>query len=178
MKPGRERGPDDSTIDAQQREADPIWRKRRPVPPSPSQAYQQAKVLSWIDSCNDRKKAADDTRLDPSGHTFLIRACIENHESLVAELLKRGASLDLKAKGKTALHYACVFAQVNCAKLLLHAGADTRIRVDVDDSEYTECDGMTALEIVEQKLPGTRDPCGARLRELRALLRQAEGLDE
>lgn len=172
---GQDRGQGDE-IDAQQRESDPVWRKRRPIPPSPSHAYQQAKVLSWVDSCADKKAACDNTGMDPSGHTFLMRACLDNQESLVAELLKRGSTVDLKAKGKTALHFACIMAQVNCATLLLHAGADVSIRVDEDDSDYTECDGMTPLEIVEYKLPGTRDPTAARLRELRQLLRARMGL--
>ena len=32
-----------------------------------------------------------------------------------------------------------------CARMLLLYGASPNLRVDIDDTEYTECDGMTAL---------------------------------
>ena len=89
-------------------------------------------------------------------------------------LVKRGANLDMKAKGKTALHYAVLNVHPNCAKPLLDAGARTDIRVDVDDSDFTEADGMTAMEIVEDKLLVAREPISHQLRLLKKMLRQAE----
>ena len=101
-----------------------------------------SQVLSWLDRGGD----IDTTKVTRLGHTLLIEACINNHECLVAELVRRGANLDIKAKGKNALHYSVLLAHPNCAKPLLDAGARTDIRIDVDDSDHTECDGMTALE--------------------------------
>ena len=144
------------------------------------------------------------------GHTFLISAVTSNNEWLVDELLTRGASVDYKAAGKTALHYACVLGHASCARRvssdthanrsgrehaqcpahsacplsprtallvrssqLLQYGASPTLRVDVDESEYTECDGMTALEIVEAKIPYARDPYRERLVELQAMIERA-----
>ena len=56
---------------------------------------------------------------------------------------------------------------------LLQYGASPTLRVDVDESEYTECDGMTALEIVEAKIPYARDPYRERLVELQAMIERA-----
>jgi ankyrin repeat protein len=136
------------------RESDPAWRNRD-LPPSPNQAYQMAKILSWI----DRGGSVNDTGMDKQrGHSFLMSATINNNESLVAELLKRGANTDLYAQGKTALHFAAILGHSNCSALMLQRGARTDLRVAVDDSDHTECDGMTVREIVEQKLEYARDP--------------------
>ena len=91
---------------ASMREADPAWRSRD-LPPSADQAYQMAKLTSWL----DRGGNIDDTRISPKGHSILITAVINNHESLVAELLKRGASVDIYAQGKTALHFAVLLVR-------------------------------------------------------------------
>ena len=112
-----------------------------------------------------------------------MAACINNHESLVYELIKRGADMELKTKGKTALHYACLLGHVTCAKHLIDAGANLTTRVDVDDSDYTECDGMAPLEIVMDKAIISRDPLKARMLEIERLLRnptisQTEAEDE
>ena len=79
--------------------------------------------------------------------------------------------MEIKAKGKTALHYACLLGHVTCAKHLIDAGADLEVRVDVDDSDYTECDGMSPLEIVIDKALISRDPLKARMLEIERLLR-------
>jgi ankyrin repeat protein len=169
------------------REDDPGW--KRDIPPNETQQYELAKVCAFLDRGGD----VDCTTVSPLGHTMLVTACINNHECLVAELVRRGGALDVKAKGKTALHYACLLAHPNCAKILLDAGARTDIRVDEDDTDFTEADGMTvtsrgprqssaaakpplcraqALEIVQDKLLGKRDPEAERLRELLRLLQR------
>lgn len=148
------------------REQDAGWRSRD-LPPTPTQQYEQEKVLSWL---NTHAKEINTTAMSDKGHTFLIMACISNNESLVYQLVNRGAALDIKAKGKTALHYACLLGHVQCAKHLLDAGADLSVRVDIDDSDYTECDGMTCLEIVIDKQITSRDPLRARLAEIERML--------
>ena len=151
------------------RDDDVAW-YGRDVPPSVTQLTRMGKVISWIDRGGD----INTTSISQYKFTLLIEACIHNHESLVAELVKRGANLDMKAKGKTALHYAVLNVHPNCAKPLLDAGARTDIRVDVDDSDFTEADGMTAMEIVEDKLLVAREPISHQLRLLKKMLRQAE----
>ena len=70
------------------REVDPAWRNRD-LPPSPLQAYEQAKIISYL----DRGGNIDETRMSGMrGQTFLIASVIANNESLCAELLKRGAA--------------------------------------------------------------------------------------
>lgn len=128
-----------------------------------------AKVLSWLDRGGD----INCTTVSRLGFTLLIEACVNNHECLVSELVKRGADINMKAKGKTALHYSVLLVHPNCAKPLLDAGARTDIRVDIDDSDFTEADGMSAVEIVEDKLLGARDPVAFRLRLLKRMLEQA-----
>ena len=147
------------------REDDAAW-SAVDIPPTASQQYFLSKVLSYLDRGGD----INCTSLSPVGHTLLMSACINNHEVLVAELVARGAALDVKAKGKTALHFSCLLAHPNCAKPLLDSGARTDIQVDEDDTDYTECDGMTALEIVREKLIGARDPIAERLRTLEKML--------
>ena len=157
-----------STGNVGMRESDPAWRARD-LAPTPQLAYQMVKILSWL----DRGGNIDETRMDKErGHTFLIQAVCMNNEDLVAELLKRGASVDIKAMGKTALHFAAVHGHSSCARLLLQYGASPSVRVDVDDTDYTECDGMTALEIVESKITFARDPLRERLAEIQRMLTQ------
>ena len=126
------------------REDDPGW--KRDLPPNETQQYQLAKVNAFLDRGGD----PNCTTISPLGHTILVTACINNHECLVAELVRRGAKLDVKAKGKTALHYACLLAHPNCAKILLDGGARTDIRVDQDDTDFTEADGMTVRSLSNQ----------------------------
>lgn len=100
-------------------------------------------------------------------------ACINNHVDLVAELVRRGASLDTKAGGKTALHFCATFGHPKCAQILLQGGARADIRVDVDNSDFTENDGLTALEIVEADV--ARHGQRPRQRELLHMLREGAG---
>ena len=59
------------------------------MPPSPQQAYQMAKVLSWLDrnKTTPSGPAVDTTSMSPLGHTFLITAvivCLSNwHRTLL-----------------------------------------------------------------------------------------------
>ena len=133
-----------------------------------AQAYHLEKVISWL----DRGGNVNETRLSKKGHTLLISASIQNHEKAVAELLRRGADPNIKGGGKTALVHAVAMANRGCVELLLRGGARTDIRVDVDDSDYTENDGMSPLEIVEAELAGR----GARPRmaDIGRMLRAAE----
>ena len=145
------------------RETDPAWRSRD-LPPSPNQAYTLSKIVSWL----DRGGNINETRMDKErGQSFLIQAAVNNHESLVAELLRRGADVNLYARGKNALHFAAVLGHSNVTALLLRAGADWNLRVAEDNSDYTECDGMTALQIVEHKLVTARDPLRERYLDMR-----------
>ena len=88
-------------------------------------------------------------------------------------LLARGADPNQKAGGKSALHFAAILGHSNAVKLLLLYGASTTFRVDEDDTDYTECDGLTALEIVEEKIEFARDPLRERLAESREMLIKA-----
>ena len=130
--------------------------------------YNHTKVCSWLDRPGSN---INETRMDKErGHTFLIQAVIANNEDLVAELLKRGAAVDIKAQGKAALHFAAVLGHSSCARMLLEYGASPTQRVDQDDTDYTECDGMTALEIVTEKAQFARDPLRERLLEMQRML--------
>ena len=151
---------------ASMREADPAWRNRD-LPPTPAQTYQQAKVTSWL---NRNPAGINTTSMSPLGHTFLIQAVIANHETLVADLLQRGAAVDIYAQGKTALHFAVILGHANASALLLRHGADPSLRVAQDDSDWTECDGMSPSEIVEDKHRFARDPLRQRYAEIRKQL--------
>ena len=151
------------------RETDPAWRSRD-LPPSENMLYAQRKIVDWLDRGGNINTTAMDKE---RGHSFLIAATINNNESLVAELLRRGAEVDLKAQGKAALHFAAVLGHASIAEYLIQYGASTSLRVDVDDTDYTECDGMTALEIVEEKAVFARDPVKERLVEMGEMLRRA-----
>jgi ankyrin repeat protein len=99
-------------------------------------------------------------------------SCIEGHEKMCEELIKRGANLDDRATGgKSALHLAAIHENKRCVELLLAAGAQANLRVAEDDTDYTECDGMTALEIIEAKLQNGPRP---RLADIARMLREAE----
>ena len=111
-------------------------------------AFQQACVTSWLDRGGD----VNVTSFSKQGHTMLMMACVRNQEALVAELVRRGADLNLKSGGKTALHHCAGLGHPGPARILLEAGADIKLRVDVDDSEFTENDGKTALEIVQDEI--------------------------
>ena len=133
-----------------------------------TQAYNEAKVTSWLDGGGD----IETTGFSKLGHTMLQMAAIENHESLLGELLRRGAKADHKGRGgKTALMHAATFGNRGCVEKLLRAGADATIRADIDDSDFTENDGLTALEIVEADL---RTHVRPRLADIAHMLRGAE----
>ena len=150
------------------RESDPAWRNRD-LAPTVAMQNQMAKVLSWLNRGGD----IDDGRMDKvRGHTFLMQATVSNNEDLAAELLRRGASVDIKAQGKTALHLAAVLGHSSIARMLLEYGASPSLRVDVDDTDYTECDGMTALEIAIEKAQFARDPLKERLLEMQRLMQK------
>ena len=138
-----------------------------------NQAYHMAKITSWLDQGGD----VDCTSFSKLGHTMLQTACVENHEALVADLLRRGASVDFKGRGgKTALMHACIFGNQGCVQLCLRAGANPLVRSDVDDTDFTEYDGMTALEITEAEIQAK----GARPRQIEIvrMLREAEQLQQ
>lgn len=132
------------------------------------QAYRQTKVFDWLNNGGN----INDPRATKSNHTLLMMACIENHEQIVAELLKRKPDIDGKGTGgKNALHLAAIHCNKGCIELLLKAGARADIRTVVDDTDYTSYDGMTALEIIEAQLANGKRP---RLPEMARMLREAE----
>lgn len=111
-------------------------------------AYEMAKVVSWMDRGGD----PNNTSFSKQGHTLLMTACVQNNPELVEAILKRGAAVDLKSGGKTALHHAVIFGHPKCVQLLLEHGADPHLRVDEDDSDFTSNDGLTSLEIIELEI--------------------------
>ena len=113
-----------------------------------TEMYKKEQITSWL----DRGGNVDVTSFSKHGHTMLMMACISDHKEIVQELIQRGANLDLKSGGKTALHHCAALGNAGPARLLIEAGARTDLRVDVDDSEYTENDGLTALEIVQNDI--------------------------
>ena len=138
-----------------------------------AKAYHMEKVTSWLDRGGD----INVTSFSKQGHTLLMMSCINGHDKLCAELCRRGADVNLKTNGKvrplrhistrcrgaypytarlscpqTALMLAAVFGRPQCALDIVNAGADVHLRSDVDDSEYTEYDGMTALEMIEHEI--------------------------
>ena len=113
-----------------------------------TQAFKKVQITDWLDRGGD----VNVTSFSKHGHTMLMMACIKDHADITAELVRRGADLNMKSGGKTALHHCAALGHPACARLLLEAGAKTDIRVDVDDSEFTENDGLTALEIVQNEI--------------------------
>ena len=131
-----------------------------------TEMYKREQIMSWLDRGGD----VNVTSFSKQGHTMLMTACIADHKEIVAELIRRGADLNIKSGGKTSLHHCAALGQSGPARLLLEAGARTDLRVDVDDSEFTENDGLTALEIVENEIAqGGMRP---RYRDLLRLLQQ------
>ena len=131
-----------------------------------TEMYKKEQITSWLDRGGD----VNVTSFSKHGHTMLMMACISDHKEIVAELIRRGADLNLKSGGKTALHHCAGLGHPGPARLLLEAGARTDLRVDIDDSEFTENDGLTALEIVHNEIAeGGLRP---RYRDLLRLLEQ------
>ena len=116
-----------------------------------SKAYEFSKVTSWLDRNGD----INATHMTASGHTLLMVATMSDHDALVQELLQRGAKVDMKVNGKAALHLAATMGHPKCMRLLLDYGADPNLRVDIDDAEFTENDGLSALEIIEKGVAAT-----------------------
>ena len=111
--------------------------------------YTLEQAKNWLDRGGD----INVTSFSKQGHTMLMMACLKDQADLVAELLSRkGVNIDMKSAGKTALIHAATMGNARCAQLLLEAGADPNIRADVDDSDFTENDGLTALEVVENDI--------------------------
>ena len=115
---------------------------------SEHKAYSMTKVISWLDRGGDINVTSFNSR----GLTILQMACFEDDAKLVAELCARGADVNLKAGGKTALMHCAVVGSPACGKLLLEYGADPHMRADVDDTDFTQYDGMTAQEMLEQEI--------------------------
>ena len=114
-----------------------------------SKAYHMAKVTSWLDRGGD----INVTSFSKQGHTLLMMACIQDHPKLVEDLVCRpGLNLDMKANGKTAVMYAAIFGNFRCLAACLDAGARADIISDVDDSEFTEYDGLSALQMMEAEI--------------------------
>ena len=142
-------------------------------PMAEGEAYRMAKVLSWLKAGGD----INDPRATASRHTLLMMACIENHAALLSELIKRGADLNDKGTGgKSALHLATIHGNNKCVESLLRAGAQANLRCAVDDTDYTDFDGMTALEIVESQLAASGPR--PRLPDIARMLREAEELQK
>ena len=100
-----------------------------------------------------RRKLPTDHRVPPKlrydhGLTALMAAALGSHSRVVAALQELGADPDARnMQRETALMMAVVWGSPQCAKIVLEAGADVHIRADVDDTDFTSYDGMTALEI-------------------------------
>ena len=110
-------------------------------------------VAAWLDAGGDVNAARDSPGGDVQRVTCLIVASMQGHEKMVDLLISRGARLDHQSSdGATPLLCAAEHGRGNIVKKLLEAGANPNIRADVDDSDFTENDGLTALEVVENDI--------------------------
>ena len=86
----------------------------------------------------------DVNEVDESGHTALMLAAQGGHEKIVAELIKKGASLDatnaLQDSGSTALMYAARSGWTGVVRQLLTAGADHALVIHRDGARLTALD--------------------------------------
>ena len=138
-----------------------------------TQALQMTKVTSWL----DRGGEVNSTAFSSRGHTLLQMAVVDNHDNLVAELLRRGADTDTCGQGgKTALMLAAKFGHAKCVEHLLRAGARADLRAAEDDSDFTEHDGLTTLEIVEAET--STKGSKPRFAEITRMLSDAERLQQ
>ena len=129
--------------------------------------YHMSKVLDWIDRGGD----VNVTSFSKQGLTLLMMACIEDHGQLCGELIKRNADVNMKANGKTALMHSAVHGTPDCTRhLLSRKDIDVHIRSDVDDSDFTSMDGMTALEMIEEEI--TREGMKPRNKAVLDMLRE------
>ena len=138
-----------------------------------TQALQTTKITSWIDRGGD----VNSTAFSRLGHTLLQMAVIDNHDNLVGELLHRGADADSRGRGgKTSLMIAAKFGHAKCVEHLLRAGARADLRAAEDDTDFTEHDGLTALEIVaaETSTKGVKP----RFSDITRMLSEAERLQQ
>ncbi|KAI9329283.1 ankyrin repeat-containing domain protein [Obelidium mucronatum] len=90
-------------------------------------------------SSSPKSKSVDPNTKDRNGRTPLALAVLNNHSDVVSLLLKTKASKDFKLKldidaidvlGCAPIHYAVVFGDVSCFRLLADAGA----RLDIVDN--------------------------------------------
>ena len=82
--------------------------------------YNASKIISWLDRGGD----INVTSFSKRGLTLLMMACLDDDDKLVRELCSRGADVNLKAGGKTALMHCAVVGSAACGKLVLEYGGD------------------------------------------------------
>jgi ankyrin repeat protein len=127
-----------------------------------TKAYRMEQVVNYLNRGGD----VNVTSFSKQGHTLLMMACVEDHEKLTAELCRRGANVDLKARkrveylnsrptcsraaarfvcqtnGKTALMHAAVMGHPQCAQHLVDAGSFVASRA---------CRGVTTAALADAR---------------------------
>jgi ankyrin repeat protein len=88
------------------------------------------KMLTTLLSYNQVDLDALEGRI-VGGHAAIHHACLDGLSEILAELLKHGASVNIKSNssvGETPLQICCKYGYINCAKQLLDAGASLETR--------------------------------------------------
>jgi hypothetical protein len=119
--------------------------------------YSTCSFAGWV------ANECDKPVIMAAGHS-LLGVKDKNRETLLLEIIRhmvaRGEPLNERYKGKTCVHDSILNNNPEYLEILLSAGADPTIAVEIEGKEYSELNAFDLFSYLESKNPGKRKTIG------------------